>query len=102
MHVRLDVTTSDGAKSGFAEARVNRTYSGADTSDAATRAALYELVKLMMRDMNVEFEFQVKRRLRDYLQTEDSTAPAPAPVQSQDLNTGAPAPGGAPAPAPMQ
>ena len=101
MYVRLDVTTSDGAKAGFAEARANRTFNSTDTSEAGTRAALYELVKLMMSDMNVEFEYQVRRRLRDYLQTDDTTAPPPAPVQAQDLNTGTP-PASAPAPAPMQ
>ena len=89
MHVRLDVSTSDGAKSGFAEARVSRTYTTPDTSDAGTRAGLYQLVKLMMGDMNVELEYQVKHQLRDYLQTGDGTAPPPPPVQTQDLNTGA-------------
>jgi hypothetical protein len=97
MHVRLDVSTSDGAKSGFAEARASRTYSSADTSAAGTRAALYDLVKLMMSDMNVEFEYQVKHKLRDYLQAGDGTAPAPPPVQTQDLNTGTPMPGTDPA-----
>jgi len=92
MHVRLDVSTSDGAKGGFAEAQVSRTYTTTDTSDAGTRAALYDLVKLMMRDMNVEFEYQVKHQLRDDLQPGDQIAPAPPPVQTQDLNTGAPVP----------
>jgi hypothetical protein len=102
MYVRLDVSTSDGTKAGFAEARANRTFNSTDPSDAGTRAALYELVKLMMSDMNVEFEYQVKRRLRDYLQTDDNTAPPPVPVQSQDLNPGTPAQASDPAPAPMQ
>ncbi len=98
--VRLDVSTSDGIKSGFAEARVSRTYSAPDTSDAGTKAALYDLVKLMMSDMNVEFEYQVRHKLRDYLQLNEGTAPAPPPVQTQDLNTGAPVPG-TDAPPPM-
>lgn len=102
MHISLDVMTSDGTKSGFAEAQVSRTYSGTDTSDAGTRAALYDLVKLMMGDMNVEFEYQVKHKLRDYLQPDDGAAPAPPPVESQDLNTGAPVPPPAPTPPPAQ
>jgi hypothetical protein len=93
MHVRLDITTPDGAKSGFAEARASRTYTTADSSTAGTRAALYELVKLMMSDMNVEFEYQVKRTLKDYLQAGDGTAPPPPPVQQQNLDTGTPPPG---------
>jgi hypothetical protein len=89
MHVRLDVSTSDGAKSGFAEARVSRVYTTGDTSYDNTRVALYQLVKLMMGDMNVEFEYQVRHELRDYTQSGDGTAPLPPPVQTQDLNTGA-------------
>ena len=100
MHVRLDITTSDGAKSGFTEAKASRTYHPADTSDDATRAALYELTKLMMSDINVELEYQVKQKLRDYLQTGDETAPPPPPVQTQDLNTGTPMPGSDPGPPP--
>jgi hypothetical protein len=92
MHVRLDISTSEGAPSGFADARVSRTYATSDTSEAGTRAALYDLVKLMMSDMNVELEYQVKHQLRDYLQPGDQTAPPPPPVQMQDLNTGTPMP----------
>ena len=42
----------------------------------------------MMDDMNVEFEFQARRALRNWLQSAEP-APAPAPVQQQEL----PAPG---------
>ena len=97
--VRLDVSTSDGAKSGFAEAKASRSYTTSDTSAAGTRVALYTLVKLMMSDINVEFEYAVKQKLHDYIQTDDGTAPAPSPVQSQDINTGTPMPGTDPGPA---
>jgi hypothetical protein len=93
MRVRLDIGTADGAKGGFAEARAIRTYASTDTSEAGTRAALYELVRLMMSDMNIELEYQMKRSLRDYLQSDDGTAPPPPPVQSQDLNPGTEMPG---------
>jgi hypothetical protein len=39
----------------------------------------------MMSDMNVEFEFQVRRSLKEYLQDTATAVPTPAPVQSQDL-----------------
>ncbi len=102
MQVHIDLTGADGAKAGSAEATVRRTRTIVDTSPAATRAALYELTKQMMADMNVEFEFQVRSSLRGYLQTGTDIAPPPPPVQSQDLNpapdTTAPPPVATPAP----
>jgi hypothetical protein len=35
--------------------------------------------------MNVEFEFQVRRSLKEYLQDTATVAPPPAPLQTQDL-----------------
>ena len=78
--VHLDVLTTDGARAGFAEARVSRLILGG--SDL--RGDLYDITRQMMDDMNVEFEFQIRRTLRDWLQATD-TAPPPAPVQQQDL-----------------
>ena len=80
MAAHLDVLTTDGVRAGFAEARVSRSA----TMRGDLRAALYDLVRQMMDDMNVEFEFQVRRSLRDWLQ-DPTTAPAPAPVEQQDL-----------------
>ena len=84
--VRLDMTNGDGSKSGFAKASVTATRTITDPSPDAARVALYALVKQMMTDMNAEFEYQIRKSLRDVLQT-DSSGPvaAPAPVQSQDL-----------------
>jgi hypothetical protein len=86
MQVHLDIYAADGSKSGFAEANVRRTRTIVDYSTAGARAALYELTKQMMSDMNVEFEFQVRRSLHDYLQGGTEVAPPPPPVQQQDLN----------------
>jgi hypothetical protein len=83
--VHLDVTTSDGTRSGYAEARALRTRSIRDDSPDGVRAELYDMVKQMMSDMNVEFEYQVHRSLRDYLQTTAPAAPEPGPVERQDL-----------------
>ncbi|MBC7800576.1 MAG: hypothetical protein H7Z10_08130 [Gemmatimonadaceae bacterium] len=80
LSVHLDVLTTDGARAGFAEARVSRSLITRDTG----RAALYDLTRQMLDDMNVEFEFQVRRSLRDWLQ-DATTAPAPAPVEQQEL-----------------
>lgn len=84
--VHLDVTTSDGTSSGFVEARVARTSTFENDGPNATRTALDTLVTQMMADMNVEFEFQVRRSLRDYLVTGTPTAPTPKPIQTEDLS----------------
>lgn len=80
--VHLDVQTSEGTRAGFAEARVSRRLVGIGDD---LRGALYDITQQMMQDMNVEFEYQVRRTLRDWLQ-EATTAPAPAPVQEAPLS----------------
>ena len=91
--LRVEVFSADNTRSGFAEARVART---ATVSGRDLRPALYDITRQMLDDLNVELEFQVRRSLRDYLQT-TTTAPAPAAVQQQDLA----APGVAPTAAPV-
>lgn len=86
MTVHLDVTTSDGSRSGYAEARVSRSRTFENDGPNALRASLDALVTQMMTDMNVEFEFQVRRSLRAYLTTTTPVAPPPAPIQSEDLS----------------
>ncbi len=89
--VHLDVFAgSGGERAGYAEARVARRRASTD-SDENMRSVLYDFTLQMMNDMNVEFEFQVKRSLREWLQLTAGTAPPPPPVQTQDLV----APGGA-------
>lgn len=86
--VHLDIVAPDGRRAGFAEAQVSRQIVGIED----VRGGLYDLTRQMMQDMNVEFEFQVRRSLRDYLQ-ESGAAPAPAPVQQQSLpSPGSPQP----------
>ena len=79
--VHLDVLTSDGTRAGFAEARVSRR---ADGIGSNLRTALYDITAQMMQDMNVEFEFQVRQSLREWLQ-DATTAPPPAAVEQQPL-----------------
>ena len=80
--VRLDIYSSNGRQAAFAEAAVARSSAGADgDSETAIRTALYGITKQMMSDMNVEFEFQLRRALGDWMQTSDT----PAPVQQQPL-----------------
>ena len=79
--LEVDVMTSGGERAGFAEARVVRRVEPVGDD---LRAAVYDMTKQMLDDMNIELEFQMRKSLRDYLQT-TSTAPEPAPVEQQDL-----------------
>jgi hypothetical protein len=55
--------------------------------DEEERWALYKIVRQMMDSMNVEFEFQVRKALRNFLVAGDAAAPAPTtgPVERQEL-----------------
>ena len=79
--VHLDVQTSEGTRAGFAEAKVSRRLVGIED----LRGGLYDITQQMMQDMNVEFEYQLRRTLRDWLQ-DATTAPPPAPVEQQPLS----------------
>ncbi len=83
--VRLDIVDDAGTRLGQAIARITQVRPAREESDAAVRGTLYAFTRDMMRDMNVEFEFQVKKTLRDMLQSTDATAPAPPKVESEDL-----------------
>jgi hypothetical protein len=83
--VHLDITTSDGNRTGYAEARVSRTADYENDAPNATRATLDKLVNNLMKDMNVEFEYQIRRSLHAYLQSGEAPPPAAKPVQSEEL-----------------
>jgi hypothetical protein len=79
--VHLDLTTGAGMQGGYAEAKVARQYvPGSDAQDL--RANLYQLTKQMMNDMNVEFEYQLRRTLGNWMVSGTSV---PAPVVAQPL-----------------
>ena len=83
--VHLDVFAGQGEdRAGFAEARVARRRTSNDMGEDP-RAVLYDFTTQMLSDMNVEFEFQVKRSLRDWLQAAAGTAPPPPPVEAEPL-----------------
>ena len=85
MAVHLDVFAGGGGeRAGYAEARVARRRTSDDTDENA-RKVLYDFTLQMMNDMNVEFEYQVKRSLRDWLQVTAGAAPPAPPVQAEDL-----------------
>jgi hypothetical protein len=91
MAVSLIVYGADGNQAGFAEAHVEHSQSG-DIDNL--RKTLYDITKTMMDNMNVEFEFQVRRNLRAWLttpaapdtpveQTPLTQSPQPQPSQPQ-------------------
>jgi hypothetical protein len=89
--VRLDIADDNGARLGEAVARVTLVRPARDDSAETTRGILYDLVRDAMRDMNVEFEFQVRKTMKTMLQATEPAAPAPEKVQTEDLSGPAPA-----------
>ena len=94
--VHLDVMSSDGTRTGYAEARVSRSQSIERDTPNAQRAELSAMVDKMMADMNVEFEFQVRRSLRGFLMGNTPVAQQARPIQAEELS--APIPGAVPSP----
>lgn len=64
MAVSLSVLDDSGTQLGFAEARVQSRHTGRING---LRAVLYDLTKSMMDDMNVEFEYQIRHNLKDWI-----------------------------------
>ncbi|HEX2942639.1 MAG TPA: hypothetical protein VHO91_16430 [Rhodopila sp.] len=88
--VSLSILDDTGARLGYATAQVHSEHTGPVDN---LRATLYDMTKSMMSDMNVEFEYQIRRNLKAFLTS--STAPD-TPVQQQPLD---PSSGDAPPPA---
>lgn len=80
LSVSLTIYDSDNAQQGYAVATVDRSHSG-DIDELGK--TLYAFTKAMMKDMNVEFEYQVRRNLKDWLA---SSAAPDTPVQQDPLD----------------
>jgi len=91
--VRLDVRNDDGTNTGYAEARVTASHTG---NNDDLRAAIYDMLKTLMDDMNVELEFQVRGKLRAWIY--EPPPPVPEPV---DPSMKLPLPPAPPAPSAM-
>ena len=93
---RLEILSAEGRPAAFveAEARRTRTLSDRATMPARLRAT-EELVRGAMEELNVEFEFQIRRTLRAWLVegAAPPIAPSGAPaggetIQREDLPRG--------------
>jgi hypothetical protein len=73
--VRVDVRDDDGTNTGFAEARVSAKHTG---PVADQRAVLYDMMKSMMDNMNVELEYQLRNKLKSWLVDAPAEATPPA------------------------
>ncbi|PZW41067.1 hypothetical protein C8P66_12254 [Humitalea rosea] len=96
LRCRVEILGSDGRRVAFAAAEVRRIFTLGDPSESGARARAAEtLVRNAMDDLNVEFEFQLRQNLRDWLRAAPSGAGS-APIEREDLG----GPGTRPAPAP--
>ena len=89
--LRARVEVLDGERRvAFAEAQAQRSVTGIGGGDAARARAAETIMIRAMEDLNVEFELQVRRNLRDWLLETTPTAPVapvdvPGGIQRQDL-----------------
>jgi hypothetical protein len=75
--VRLDVR--DGDSNGYVVARVTASHSA---KNASRRAAVYELLKSMMSQMNVELEYQIRNKLKAWVVNTQAGPALTAPAQA--------------------
>jgi len=80
MDVSLTILDDSGTQRGFAEARVQSRHTGRLRD---IRPVLYDMTKSMMADMNIEFEYQIRRNLKEWLT--NGTAPD-TPVEEAPLD----------------
>ena len=86
MSVELDIIAPDNTRAGYAQATVVRQRTGI-TGDLS--AVLYQFTREMLDQMNVEFEYQVRRSLANWLLPSGAL---PAPVQEAPLSPETPSP----------
>jgi len=84
--VHLDILNSDDERLRGIEAHATGTHAVTGDDPDAVRSDLDELTRQAMNDMNVDFEYQIRKTLRRDLQTTSPTAPPPAAVDTQDLD----------------
>ncbi len=85
LRCRLELRSAEGELRGFVEAEVRRDFTQPVADDDARARNADAIVRQAMADLNVEFEFQVRRNLRAALMDTERAAPAPEPVEQEPL-----------------
>jgi hypothetical protein len=85
VRVRVEVLAGDGRRVGFAEAESRRSATVVDEGMPSRARAADLIVRQTIDDLNVEFEFQLRRNLRDWIMSGEPSAPLPGPVQQETL-----------------
>ncbi|GBR68890.1 hypothetical protein [Gluconobacter kanchanaburiensis] len=98
MDVQLNVADAGNQHTGFVHARITRKLDTGDR-DPTSRRELYNLTSQMMQDMNVELEFQIRKKLMSWMTDATGTPLVNGGVQQQTL--GVPGTGQSTAPAPQ-
>jgi hypothetical protein len=83
--VHLTLLDANGNKLGEIKAAVKDSRTFIDDSAEAQKSDLYALVKKTMDDMNVEFEYQMRKSLASHMFATKPLAPPPPGVETQDL-----------------
>ncbi len=83
--VRLTLRDAKGNKLGGITAGVKDSRTFFSSSPEAQQRDLYALVKKTMSDMNVEFEYEMRKHLAKFLLSHKPLAPLPPTVQSESL-----------------
>lgn len=84
LRVRLEILGEEAEPRGFAEAEVRRSATRPAGNPTERAASADQIVRQAMADMNVEFEYQVRQRLRRFLASGSGAATAPMP-EREDL-----------------
>ncbi len=79
---RLEIRSSQGARLGFVEAQASRVVTG---PEAERPRAADLLLRRTMDDLNVEFEFQLRRNLKDWLMTAGPVPQGAGEVTREEL-----------------
>ncbi|EHH67027.1 hypothetical protein [Gluconobacter morbifer] len=92
LDVQLNVADANNQHTGYIHARITRKLDAGDR-DPTSRAELYDLTNRMMQDMNVELEFQIRKKLLNWMTDATGNPLVGGGVQQQTLG----APGTEPA-----
>ena len=86
MRCQVEIISADDAVLAFAAAEVSREVTSPARDDAERAAIAERVVKMAGQDMNIEFEFQLRRHLRAWLQSvAEPGETLPQPVEREVL-----------------